>query len=304
MSKKNFKSGFVAILGRPNVGKSTLLNALLGSKISIVSDIPQTTRYQIKGILNLKNAQIVFVDTPGMHSFKDSLTSYLNIVAKRALEGCDLILYVVDVSRPVGIEEKNLMNIIGGQNIKTFMVLNKIDLGTKFFNDYIDLWNKKAEEKDRTGQLLYFIPVSAKTDKNIDKLKDALIENLPNAEPYYDKESSTDFPLKFRIADIIREKLFLNLKEELPHSLAVEVQKIEYRGKLIYIKVNIFVKRDSQKVIVIGRSGNMLKEIGKLSRMEIEDIYKKKVFLDIWVKVLKDWHQKPRILQELGYGVA
>jgi GTP-binding protein Era len=304
MSKKNFKSGFVAILGRPNVGKSTLLNALLGSKISIVSDIPQTTRYQIKGILNLKNAQIVFVDTPGMHSFKDSLTSYLNIVAKRALEGCDLILYVVDVSRPVGIEEKNLMNIIGGQNIKTFMVLNKIDLGTKFFNDYIDLWNKKAEEKDRTGQLLYFIPVSAKTDKNIDKLKDALIENLPNAEPYYDKESSTDFPLKFRIADIIREKLFLNLKEELPHSLAVEVQKIEDRGKLIYIKVNIFVKRDSQKVIVIGRSGNMLKEIGKLSRMEIEDIYKKKVFLDIWVKVLKDWHQKPRILQELGYGVA
>ena len=155
MKNKKFKSGFVTILGRPNVGKSTLLNALIDNKVSIISPIPQTTRHQIKGILNLENAQIVFVDTPGIHSFKDKLASHLNTVAKRALEGCDLIIYVVDISRRPGKEEGELTRIITGQKVKTIMVLNKVDLGLKYFNAYIDLWTEKTEGE--RSPLIYYI---------------------------------------------------------------------------------------------------------------------------------------------------
>jgi len=298
MAKKAFKSGFVAVLGRPNSGKSTLVNALLKEKISIISPVPQTTRHQIRGVLNLENAQVVFVDTPGIHSFKDKLSSHLNTVAKNAIEGCDLILYVVDLSRRIGPEEEQLVKVIVSAGIKVVMVLNKIDLGDRNLNSYIDLWNKKDKAKDL---LLYYIPLSAKTGKNIDKLKGALIESLPEGHPYYDKNCLTDFPLKFRIADIIREKLFLNLKKELPHSLAVEVEEIKDKKKISHIKVNIYAQRSSQKKIVIGSKGETLKEVGKLSRLEIEKILGKKVFLDIWVKILEDWQEKPRILQELGY---
>ncbi|MFH1504907.1 MAG: GTPase Era [Candidatus Omnitrophota bacterium] len=297
MTKKVFKSGFVTVLGRPNVGKSTLINALIKEKVSIISPIPQTTRHQIKGILNLENAQIVFVDTPGVHSFEDKLSSYLNTVAKTAVEGCDLVIYMVDVTRGPGREEEQLVRIVASSGVKTIMVLNKVDLGDKYINDYIDLWNKRTKGKE----LLYYIPLSAKTGKNIDKLRDVLIDNLPQGQAYYDNESSTDFPVKFRIADIVREKLFLQLKKELPHSLAVEVDSIENKKKLVSIKINIYVQRTSQKRIVIGKNGEMLKEVGSLARPEIEKIYNKKVFLDLWVKVLGDWQNRPRILKELGY---
>lgn len=292
------------MLGRPNVGKSTLLNALIENKVSIISPIPQTTRHQIKGILNLENAQIVFVDTPGIHSFQDKLASHLNVVAKRAIEGCDLIIYVVDLSRRPGKEEEQLMRIISNQRIKTIMVLNKIDLGKKFFNDYIDLWKRETTESKVKDPILYYIPLSAKTGKDIDKLKDSIIDNLPQSHPYYDTNTLTDFPIKFRIADIIREKLFLGLKEEVPHSVAVEVEEIREKKKIVSVKVNIYVKRTSQKRIVVGKGGIVLKTVGSLSRPEIEKIYNRKVFLDIWVKVLEDWQDKPRILKELGYWWA
>ena len=299
MKNKKFKSGFVTILGRPNVGKSTLLNALIDNKISIISPIPQTTRHQIKGILNLENAQIVFVDTPGIHSFEDKLASHLNTVARRALEGCDLVIYVVDISRRPGKEEEELMRIITGQRVKTIMVLNKVDLGLKYLNTYIDLWAEKVESK--RNPLIYYMPLSAKTGKDVDKLRDSILENLPESHPYYDTDSLTDFPLKFRVADIIREKLFLQLKEELPHSIAVEIEELNNKKKIVSIKANIYVKRNSQKRIVIGKEGAVLKEVGSRARPEIEKIYNKKVFLDIWVKVLGDWQDKPRILKELGY---
>jgi len=304
MVKKVFKSGFTAILGRPNVGKSTLLNALVGNKVSIISPIPQTTRYQIKGILNLEDAQVVFVDTPGIHSFRDKLAAHLNTIAKRALDGCDLIIYVVDTSRRPGKEEEQLMRIVTQQNIKTIMALNKVDLGTKFFNDYIDLWKKKIEKKGGVDFLLYYIPISAKTGKNITRLRDVLVENLPESPPYYETDSLTDFPLKFRVADVIREKLFLQLEEELPHSLAVEITEETDKGKIIYIGANIYVRRNSQKRIVVGKGGEILKEAGRSAREEIEKIYNKKVFLDIWVKVMEDWQSSPRILKELGYWWA
>jgi len=226
MNKGRFKSGFVAIVGRPNVGKSTLLNSLIEEKISIVSSIPQTTRHQIKGILNAKDYQIVFVDTPGVHSFEDKLTLHLNKIAKSSLEGCDLVLYVVDTSREPGLEEKNLLNFLINQDIKVLMILNKTDLGIKFFNDYVNLW-KENTEKTKKDPLIYYIPCSAKLQKNIEEVKKALVENLPQGMPFYDKECFTDFPQKFRVADIIREKLFLNLQEELPHSVAVEVESQE-----------------------------------------------------------------------------
>jgi len=299
MKNKKFKSGFVTILGRPNVGKSTLLNALIDNKISIISPVPQTTRHQIKGILNLENAQVVFVDTPGIHSFEDKLASHLNTVAKRALEGCDLVVYVVDISRRPGKEEQELMRIITGQIVKTIMVLNKVDLGLKYFNAYIDLWAENVAGK--RNPLIYYMPVSAKTGKDVDKLRDSILENVPESHPYYDANSLTDFPPKFRVADIIREKLFLQLNKELPHSIAVEIEEINDKKKIVSIRANIYVKRNSQKRIVVGKAGVVLKEVGSRSRPEIEKIYNKKVFLDIWVKVLEDWQDRPRILKELGY---
>ncbi|MCK9613920.1 MAG: GTPase Era [Candidatus Omnitrophica bacterium] len=367
MINENFKSGFVAIMGRPNVGKSTMLNALLKTKISIVSPIPQTTRHQIKGILNLKAAQVVFVDTPGIHSFKDNLATQLNTIAKQSIEGCDLILYVVDISRVFGKEELEIVNFLTQQNIKTIMVLNKLDLGTKALNEYIDCWRKIISNKGiKDDPLVYYLPISAKLNKNIDVLRDVIVENLPGQVPFYDNKTLTDFPLKFRIADIVREKLFLVLAKELPHSLAVEVRAIKdmpQGGKIeeteetyeaggevgieeeieddlqeapeeeeieaegieesedsllsalsvpqglaktgfVHVRVNIYVNRPSQKKIVIGAKGELLKEIGREARKEIEAIFNKKVFLDIWVTVLRDWQDKPRILQELGYWLT
>jgi len=265
--------------------------------LSIVSAIPQTTRHQIRGILNLKGAQVVFVDTPGIHSFKDSFSSHLNTIAKNSIEGCDLVIYLVDVSRKPGIEEEKTVKIIRGQRVKTLIGLNKIDKGLKYFNDYISLWEAKAKK----DSLIYYIPISAKTGKNIDQLKEALLENLPEGEPYYDQSSLTDFPDKFRVADIVREKLFLQLDEELPHSLAVEVAEIKDKKKVVEIKINIYVKRNSQKRIVIGKKGEVLKTVGSAARPEIAKIYQKKVFLDIWVTVLADWQERPRILKQLGY---
>jgi len=306
---KNFKSGFVAIIGRPNVGKSTLLNSLVKNKISIVSKIPQTTRHNIRGILNLKNAQIVFIDTPGIHSFKDKLSNYLNDVAKSSINDIDLILYLVDISRPIGKEEIDIMNFLVNQEYKIIMALNKIDLTPKYINDYINKFKEILEEKNKQDKLLYYIPISAKTFKNIDVLIKVILENLKEQEPFYDFNTITDFPIKFRIADIIREKLFLSLKEELPHSLAVEVEDILDRGLLkedsskypIYIKVNIYVNRLSQKKIVIGQNASLIKYVGETSRKEVESLLNRKIYLDIRVKILEDWQDKPRILQELGY---
>jgi GTP-binding protein Era len=206
---------------------------------------------------------------------------------------------VTDISRSIGKEEETIMNLLASQKIKVIMVLNKIDLGINFINDYINLWKEKT--KDKEDPLVYYLPTSAKTGKNVDKLKEVIVESLPKQVPFYDKDTLTDFPLKFRISDIIREKLFLNLKKELPHSLAVEVEEITEKENVFYIRVNIYVNRVSQKKIVIGKRGGLLKNIGKEARIEIEQILKKKVYLDIWVKVLEDWQKKTRILKELGY---
>ncbi|MFH1771634.1 MAG: GTPase Era [Candidatus Omnitrophota bacterium] len=302
--QENFKSGFVCMLGRPNVGKSSILNYLVGNKISIVSAIPQTTRYQIKGILNLNGAQIVFVDTPGIHSFKDDLARHLNTIAKKSIEGCDLLIYVVDVSRKIGKEEGKAMDLLASQRIKIIMALNKIDLGAPYINDYINHWSNIIKNRNIKDTLVYYFPISAKTGQNMGSLQNAIVDNLPNQHPFYDKETLTDFPLKFRAAEIIREKLFLKLKKEVPHSLAVEIENIEDKDKVTVVEAVIYVNRVSQKKIVIGEKGNFIKQVGIESRKEIETIVNKKVYIDIRVKVLSDWQKSPRVLKELGYWWA
>ncbi len=304
MTKAEFKSGFVAIVGRPNVGKSTLLNAMLKDKVSIVSRIPQTTRHQIRGVLNLKDAQIVFVDTPGIHSFKDSLVTHLNTVAEKSLDGCDLVLYVTDISRVVGREEERVMKFLAKQNLPVIMVLNKMDLGQGHVNEYIDFWKRTVGDND---PLKYYMPVSATDGKNVDDLKQILLDNIPQGPPFYEKDTVTDFPLKLRIADIVREKLYSRLTKELPHSLAVEVEEMEEKlgqkgNPTIYIKVNIYVNRVSQRKIVIGKKGEGLREVGQAARFDIMPLFeKKRIYLDIMVKVVEDWQDKPRVLKELGY---
>ncbi|MCF7870233.1 MAG: GTPase Era [Candidatus Omnitrophica bacterium] len=303
MKNKQFKSGFITILGRPNVGKSTLLNAVLGQKISIVSPIPQTTRFQLKGILNQQNSQIVFVDTPGIHLFKEKFAYHLNKVSLASLVEIDLILYVVDVSRPPGQEEKKIIDVATRQKSKVVMVLNKSDLGRKYLNDYIELWQGKIENIQTQDPLIYYIPVSAKTGKNIEKLKDVLLELTPEGHPFYDKDTSTDFPDKYRAADIIREKLFLKTKQEIPHSIAVEIKEIQEKERSVYVLAHIYIQRSSQKKIIIGKDGGLLKEVGTEARSDLENIYKKKIYLDLWVKIEKEWQNNSRILQDLGYWI-
>jgi len=301
----NFKSGFISIIGRPNVGKSTLLNALIGSKVSIVSEIPQTTRFQVRGILNMENAQIVFVDTPGIHSFKKSFIQHLNTVAKKSIEGIEGILYVVDVSREPGDEEEDIMRFVASAGLPTIMAFNKIDTGGENEEDYRKLWQTVLKETQKPDPVKKYIRISALKGENLDELKEALLDLLPAGHPYYEKDTLTDFPLKFRISDIIREKLFYFLKKELPHSVAVEIETIEDRSEnekgLIYISAIIYVNRDSQKKIIIGKGGQLLKKVGSLAREELEQIFNKKVYLELFVKVVKDWQKSPRILRELGY---
>ncbi|MFO8052342.1 MAG: GTPase Era [Candidatus Omnitrophota bacterium] len=303
MENKQFKSGFITILGRPNVGKSTLLNAILGQKISIVSPIPQTTRFQLKGILNQPNSQIVFVDTPGIHLFKEKFSYHLNKVSLASVAEIDLILYVVDANRLPGEEERKIMDIIARQKNKVVMIFNKSDLGRKYINSYIELWKEKVEELGGPDPLLYYIPVSAKEKKGIEDLKNILTELMPEGPAFYDKDTPTDFPIQYRVADIIREKLFLKTKQEIPHSVAVEVKEIQAKERSVYILAHIYIQRTSQKRIIIGKDGKLLKEVGIEARSDLENIYNKKAYLDLWVKTEKDWQNNRRILQDLGYWI-
>ncbi|MBN2120579.1 MAG: GTPase Era [Candidatus Omnitrophica bacterium] len=296
---RKFKCGFVSIVGRPNVGKSTLLNSLLKEKVSIISKVPQTTRYIIRGILNLKSTQIVFVDTPGIHLFKDRLTSSLNILALNALKDVEVILYVTDSTRPPHKEEEKIMNSLALRKTPLIMALNKIDKSEKYIPDYIEMWQRKTGGKK--GSLKYFIPISALKGTGLDKIQEVIVESLPQSPPFYEKDTITDFPIFYRVSDVIREKICSLLKEELPHNIAVEVESIDNQGSLVKVQARILIAKKSHKLIVIGRRGSMIKEIGTLARKDLEDMFGKKVFLDLWVKLEKDWYNKPRVLKELGY---
>ncbi len=296
MTEKNvFKSGFVTIIGRPNVGKSTLLNALLGEKIAIVSAKPQTTRTKVTGIFNRPDAQVVFLDTPGIHKAKARLNEFMVKAAKDSCEGVDLILFMVEADKPAAPGEDEIIEFIKGLGTKAFVVINKIDLVQK--EDLLPLIARYAE----IGRFIEVIPVSSLYSANLDDLVGTVIKHLPEGPKYFPDDELSDQPERFIAAEMIREKIFRLIKQEVPYSTAVVVDEMKDKGEIIYIRADIFVEKDSQKGIIIGAKGAMLKKIGEYARADIEKLLGVKVYLELWVKVKKDWREKPGALEEFGY---
>lgn len=296
------KCGIVAIVGRTNTGKSTLLNQVLKQKVAIVSNVPQTTRNIIRGILNEERGQIVFVDTPGIHNPRHRLGKYMNILAEEEAKGADIILHLADSSERAGEEETLVVGHISRYKNPIVVALNKIDLGGKFIPEYIRLWEEsKGKEIAELGEGLTVIPVSALRGTNIKELLDVLFSLLPRGPALYPQDMVTDFPRMLVLADIVREKLFECMRQEVPHSIGVLVEEmIERSPKLIYVRADILVERDSQKAIVIGDKGGVLKRVGSLSRQDMEKILGRKVFLELRVRVNGAWRQDEEILRRMG----
>ncbi len=300
--KKNFRCGMVSIVGRPNVGKSTLLNRILGEKVAIVSKVPQTTRNQIRGIYTDERGQIIFVDTPGVHKGGDQLDRFMNQSAFGITSEADVIIHLVDANDRVGLEEEELVSRLNSLKVPVILGLNKVDLKGKTIAEYISLWEKVAGKPIQENSLITILPLSGKDGTNISKLIDIVFELLPDGQALYPQDAVCDIPQKMVIADIIREKLYMLVKDELPHSIAVVIDVVEPRkGKLLYIQAVIIVERDSQKSIVIGKNGALLKKVGSLARVELEELLESKVFLELFVKSHKDWRDSTSLLQEMGY---
>lgn len=290
------KSGFISIIGRPNVGKSTLLNQFVGHKIAIVSDKPQTTRNRILGILTTEDAQAVFIDTPGIHKPRHKLGAYMTRLAQKTLEEVDLVLYVVDASVPPGGGEEYILDQLMDIKTPVLLVLNKIDLVNKpELLPVIDWFQKRYSFQE-------IVPVSALNGENLEQLKMLITANLTEGPFFYPAEMVTDQPEVFVAGEIIREKVLHLTREEIPHAVAVVIEQMQQRPNgVLYIAGVIYVERDSQKGIIIGKKGGMLKEIGKLARQELEAIFGSRVYLELWVKVKKDWRDDEQILRSLGY---
>lgn len=293
------RSGFIAIIGRPNVGKSTLLNALLGQKIAAVSPRPQTTRRRQLGILTLKNAQLIFVDTPGLHSAKHKLGEFLNQEAQEALDGVDLILWLVDASTAPTEEDTQIANLLKGVARRTprMLVLNKVDLVKP--EDLSVRESEYAVLMENSS----LMKVSAANRLGLGELLEALIQASPEREADYPEEQVTDLYEREIAGDLIREACLIKLRDEVPHGMAVRIDEFKERENgMAYIAATIFVERESQKGIVIGEGGKMLKSIGSAARKEIEEMGGRKVFLELRVKVSKDWRNDPNMLKQFGYG--
>jgi GTPase len=295
-NEKHFKSGFITIIGRPNVGKSTFLNHVIGQKIAIMSDKAQTTRNTIQGVLTTDDAQLIFIDTPGIHKPKHRLGDFMVKVATNTLNEVDLILFMVNATEEFGRGEQYILEKLKDIHTKVFLVINKIDL---IHPD--QLIEVIAQYKDKYD-FAEIIPISALQGNNVERLIDVIKNYMPEGPQYYPNDQVTDHPERFIIAELIREKVIHLTREEVPHSVAVIIEKIEKRDNgTIHIMAAIIVERNSQKGIVIGKQGAMLKEIGKRARMDIENLLGSKVFLELWVKVQKDWRDKATLLREFGY---
>ncbi len=300
------RSGFVAVVGKPNVGKSTLMNAYLGQKIAIVSPKPQTTRNRLLGILTLEqdegdiaDAQIVFVDTPGIHKPLHKLGEYMVETAVRAIPDADLILFMIDVSRLPGDEDRQIADILGKRHhVPALLVLNKADqLAPEDVVDRVEAYRSLGDFDD-------WLLVSALRGDNLDLLLGATIERLPIGPRYFPEGQVTDQQLRFMAAELIREQVFRHLRQELPYSVAVIVDQFKERSEdLTYISANIFVERDTQKAIILGQKGKMIKRIGQGARREIQSLVGTRVYLELWVKVRKRWRKDDKELQRMGYGL-
>ncbi len=294
MSK--YKSGFVAVVGRPNVGKSTLINTLIADKIVIVSDKAQTTRNRIICIYTDEEKQIVFMDTPGIHKPKHKLGEFMVEAATESLKETDAVLFVVAGNEKRGPGDNFILEKLKAVKVPVFLVINKIDMMTK--EDILNVIVNYKDAYDFAG----IIPISAKEKENTDAILDDLEKVLPEGPQYFPEDMVTDQPERLLVAEIIREKLFLETKEEIPHSIAVEVEEMKTRpDNTTYIRATIFCERDSQKGIIIGKHGAMLKKIGAQARGDVERLLATKVYLDLWVKVKSDWRNKSGMLSELGY---
>lgn len=292
-----FKSGFVTILGRPNVGKSTLMNAILKQKISIISPTAQTTRNSIKGIYTTKESQIIFVDTPGIHKPKTDLDEYMNKQSYNSLNDCDLIMWIVDASEEFGGGDSYIINLLYKVKTPVIIVFNKMD---KISDEawFRENQNKFLESK-KFSSVNY---VSAIDGKGIDTLLESITDNLEEGPQYYDGEIVTDSIERFIVSELIREKIFLLTKEEVPHSVAVDVDQMKMEDDVtMHIMATIYVDRKSQKKIIIGSNGQMIKQIGTLARKDIVMLLGNKVYLELWVKVDEGWRNNKSTLNRLGY---
>ncbi|GIO97983.1 MULTISPECIES: GTPase Era [Paenibacillus] len=296
MQKKQFKSGFVAIIGRPNVGKSTLMNQVIGQKIAIMSDKPQTTRNKIHGVYTTNDSQVVFLDTPGIHKRQSKLGDYMNQTALSTLGEVEAALFLVDASEGIGGGDRYIAEQL--QKIKTpiILVMNKIDkIEPPALLPLIEQYRKLHDFAE-------IVPISAKLGNNVDTLLEQIQKYLPPGPQYYPEDQVTDHPEQFVCAELIREKILHMTREEIPHSIAVTIEdmRVEENGT-VYISAVIFVERDSQKGIIIGKQGALLKEVGRQARQDIQRLLGSKIFLELWVKVKKDWRNQERVLRDLGF---
>ncbi|MBP2626354.1 MAG: GTP-binding protein Era-like-protein [Firmicutes bacterium] len=290
------KSGFVSVIGRPNVGKSTLINSLIGQKVVIMSDKPQTTRNKIMCVLTLNDAQILFIDTPGIHKPKHKLGEYMLKAAENTLREVEVIFFVVDATEDIGGGERYILELLSTIKTPVILVVNKIDKIEK--NKLLPIIQKYAALYDFAG----VVPISAIEHTNLDNLVLEVKKYLEPGPQYYPEDMVTDQPERIVITELIREKALHLTRDEIPHSIAVDIEEIVNRpNDTLYVRAVIYVERESQKGIVIGAKGQLLKEIGQLARLDIENLLGSKIFLDLWVKVKKDWRNKEGSLRTFGY---
>ena len=295
MENKNLKAGFVTLIGRPNVGKSTLMNHLIGQKIAITSNKPQTTRNRIQTVYTGEEGQIVFLDTPGIHKAKNKLGDYMVHVAENTLKEVDAILWLVEPSTFIGAGERHIIEVLQKVNTPVILVINKIDTVKK--EEIAECIDKYRTELD----FAEVVPVSALRSRNTEELLKCIFKYMPYGEPFYDEDTITDQPERQIVAELIREKSLHCLNEEIPHGIAVAIDKMSYRRNIVDIDATIICERDSHKGIIIGKQGAMLKKIGSTARFEIEKMLESKVNLKLWVKVKKDWRDSDFLIKNFGY---
>lgn len=293
--RADFKSGFVTLIGRPNVGKSTLMNYLIGQKIAITSNKPQTTRNRIQTVLTTEEGQIVFVDTPGIHKAKNKLGEYMVNVAEHTLDEVDVVLWLVEPTTFIGAGEQHILRQLARVKTPVILVVNKADTVKK--EEILPCIAKYSEAYDFAD----IVPVSARTGDNTGELLKVIMKYLPYGPQFYDEDTVTDQPERQIVAELIREKALHSLNEEIPHGIAVSIEKMKARKKVMDIEATIICERESHKGIIIGKQGAMLKKIGSTARFEIEKMLDMKVNLQLWVKVKKDWRDSDFLIKNFGY---
>ncbi len=292
----SFKSGFVSVIGRPNVGKSTLLNAVTGQKIAIMSDKPQTTRNTIRGVITNEQCQLVLIDTPGIHKPKTKLGEYMVNVASETMKEVDLILFLVEATTPAGNMDISIIEQLKKVKTPVFLILNKVDIVSK------DKLFQIIESYSKLMDFKAIIPISALKNDGTDIILNEALKYIPEGPQFFSEDTLTDQPEKVIAAEMIREKVLLNLDEEVPHGVGVEVMSFKEREDgLINIQATIYCEKSSHKGIIIGKQGQMLKKIGSAARYEIERLLDTKIFLELWVKVKPDWRNNDSMLKDLGY---